>query len=168
VEQAVLDVERAIDGYQRGLEFAQEARDPLVVNIAHLALASAYRLEGEIYFWLQNDAEADHFFSLAIEQIIPVLTPLAEAGQYRILAQAYLSLGAAYTQQAEILRRQGDLAGGKALYEKARAAYAGCIEQEGNAPEDDILRSAIIAESCKPWDKFATEALLALEGEKQE
>jgi tetratricopeptide (TPR) repeat protein len=164
VERALNDVEQAIDKYQKGLELAQEYHEPLIEIIARLALASAYRLEGEAYFWLQNDVEANRFFELAVEEISPVLEPLADAEQYRILAQAYLSLGAAYTQQAEILRRQEDVTGSRALYEKARAAYAGCIEQEKKAPEDDILRSAIIAESCRPWDKFAEEALLTLEG----
>lgn len=164
MEQAINDVERAIAKYQKGLELAEESHEPLIEIIARLALASAYRLEGQGYFWLQDDVEANHFFELAIEEINPVLEPLADAEQHRILAQAYQSLGAAYTQQAEILRKQEDVAGSRALYEKARAAWAGCIDQEKKAPEDDILRSAIIAESCRPWDKFVEEALLALEG----
>jgi len=162
VRQAIGDVERTVAGYQKGLELARESHDPLVEMIARLALASAYRLEGEIYFWLQDDAEANRFFELAIGEIDQVLEPLAEAGQYRILAQAYLSLGAAYTQQAEILRKEADVAGSRGLYEAARAAYTACIDQEEKAPEDEILRSAIIGDSCRPWREYVEEALLTL------
>jgi len=164
MEQAINDMEQAIDKYQKGLELAQESHEPLIEIIGRLTLAQAYRLEGQAYFWLQDDVKANRFFELAIEEINPVLEPLADAEQHRILAQAYESLGAAYTQQAEILRKQEDVARSRALYEKARAAWAGCIDQEKKAPEDDILRSAIIAESCRPWDKFVEEALLTLDG----
>jgi tetratricopeptide (TPR) repeat protein len=158
------DLDRAINSYQTGLELAREFHGPQMEIIARLALAMAYRLQGETYFWLQDSVEANRFFNLAIEEINLVLDPLADAEQYRLLAQAYESLGAAYTQQAEILRKQEDVAGSRALYEKARDAYASCIDQEKRAPEDDILRSAIIAESCRPWDKFVEEALLTLDG----
>jgi tetratricopeptide (TPR) repeat protein len=161
---AIVQVEQTIDGYRKAVDLAQGSHDPLIGIIARLALASAYRLQGEIYFWLQDDAEAVRFLDLAINEIAPVLQPLAEARQHRILAQAHLSLGAAYTQKAEILRRQGDLGASRALYEQARAAYARCIEQGASAPEDDILRSAIVEESCRPWEKYAEEALTTLEG----
>jgi Flp pilus assembly CpaE family ATPase len=132
--------------------------------IARLTLASAYRLEGEIYFWLQDDAEANRFFDLAIKEIKVVLTPLEEAEQYRILAQAHLYLGAAYTQQAEILRKEGDVEDSRALYENAQAAYATCIAQaeEGKAPHDEILKSKIIADSCQPWSDYVEEVLITL------
>jgi tetratricopeptide (TPR) repeat protein len=167
MEQAINDVERAIDKYQKGLELAQESHEPLIEIIARLALASAYRLEGQGYFWLQDGVKANRFFELAIEEINPVLEPLADAKQHRILAQAYLYLGAAYTQQAEILRKQEDVAGSRALYEKARAAYAGCIGQGEKAPEDEFLQLDVIADAeqgCQHWDKVVEEILLTLEG----
>jgi tetratricopeptide (TPR) repeat protein len=161
---AIVQVQRTIEGYRKAVDLAQGSHDPLIAIIARLALASAYRLQGEIHFWLQDDAEAVRFLDLAVAEIAPVLGPLAEARQYRILAQAHLSLGAAYTQKAEILRRQGDLDGSRALYEQARTAYTNCIEQGASAPEDDILRSAIVEESCRPWEQYAENALTTLEG----
>ena len=158
-------MDAVIASYQRGLELAQLSHEPLIEIIARLALASAYRLQGETFFWLQEDVQANQFFDLAISEIVPVLDPLAEAEQYRILAQAYQALGAAYTQQAEIQRKRGDVAGSRTAYEQARESFAGCIDQEGRAPEDEILRSAIIADSCVPLDRYVEEALLALAGE---
>ncbi len=162
VEQAIAGVERAILVYQEGLALAWESHEPLVEMIARLALASAYRLKGEIYFWLQDDAEANRFFALAIEEIQIVLAPLEKAEQYRILAQAHLYLGAAYTQQAEILRKEGDVEGSRALYEEAQAAYVTCIAQGQEAPLDDILETKIIEASCQPWSKYVEEVLLTL------
>lgn len=162
VEPALAGVERAILVYQEGLELARESPEPLVEMIARLALASAYRMKGEIYFWLQEDAEANRFFERAIEEIQVVLVPLEEAEQVRILAQAHLYLGAAYTQQAEIARKEGRVEDSRALYEKAQAAYATCVAQEREAPNDDILRERIIADSCQPWGDYVEEVLLTL------
>jgi tetratricopeptide (TPR) repeat protein len=164
MQGAITQVEQAIDGYGKGLELAQASHDPLIEIIARMALAAAYRLQGQNYFWLREDAEAVRFLDLAIDELAPVLEPLAEAQQHRILAQAYESLGAAYLQKAETLHRRGDLAESKPLYAQAQTAYASCIEQGANAPEDDFLRSVIVEESCRPWNKYAGEALTTLEG----
>lgn len=163
LEQVTDNLEQAINSHQKGLELAQESHEPLMEVIARLALAQAYRLEGETHFYLENDVEANRFYNLSIQEISLSLDPLADAGQYRLLAQAYDSLGVAYTQQAVIIRDQGDTAGSRTLFEAARAAYANCIHQETRAPEDDILIS-MIADYCQPHDKVAEEALLALEG----
>jgi tetratricopeptide (TPR) repeat protein len=165
VQQLNERMEGVISGYQRGVELAQASHEPLTEFIARLALAGAYRIQAEIYSLLQDDVQAKRFFDLTINEITPVLEPLAEAKQHRILAQAYQYLGAAHTQQAAILQKQGDLQGSQASYERARQAFAGCIEQEVGAPEDEILRSAIIADSCVPLDRYAQEALLGLERE---
>jgi tetratricopeptide (TPR) repeat protein len=165
VQQLTVRMEGVIEGYQKGVELAGLAHDPLIEIIARLALASAYRLQGELFFWLQDDSQANRYFDLAIGEITPVLEPLNSAGQHRILAQAYQYLGAAHLQQAEILRRQGDATASQAAYQQARQAFAACIDQEAGAPEDEILRSAIIADSCMPLDAYAEGALLELGGE---
>lgn len=86
------------------------------------------------------------------------------ARQYRYLGQAYLTLGAAYAQQAHIRQVQGDKAGSIALYEKAREAYANCLALKAKAPTDEILSEKIIAAGCSRSDKAAEEALTTLEG----
>lgn len=158
------NVEQAIDGYRKGLELAKEANEPLTEVIGHLALGQAYRLRGETHFLLQEDAEAERFLELAVQELRLVLEPLAGAEQYRLLAQAYQSLGLAYHQQGEIWQLRGNVAESRERLQAARSAYAGCIEQGGQAPEDEILQTTIIADSCQPNDKDAQETLRALEG----
>jgi tetratricopeptide (TPR) repeat protein len=161
-------VEQTIEHYQKGVELAQESHEPLIEIIGRLALASAYRFQGQVHFLLQDSVEANHFFDLAIEEVNQVLDPLTEAKQYRILAQAYQNLGAAYTQQAQVLQIQGDVAGSRTRFEAARAAYAGCVEQGEKAPEDEILQLDVIADAeqgCQHWDEVVEEILLTLEGD---
>jgi tetratricopeptide (TPR) repeat protein len=168
LEQAIIRVEQTIEHYQKGVELAQESHEPLIEIIGRLALASAYRFQGQVHFLLQDSVEANHFFDLAIEEVNQVLDPLTEAKQYRILAQAYQNLGAAYTQQAQVLQIQGDVAGSRTRFEAARAAYAGCVEQGEKAPEDEILQLDVIADAeqgCQHWDEVVEEILLTLEGD---
>lgn len=154
-----------IAGYQRGVELARVSHEPLTEFIARLALAGAYRVQAEVFTLLQDDAQANQFFELAINEITPLLEPLAEAEQHRILAQAYQYLGAAHTQQAEIQRKQGDASGSGTSYEQAHQALTSCIDQERKAPEDEILRSAIIADSCVPLKGYVERAQQGLGGE---
>jgi tetratricopeptide (TPR) repeat protein len=164
LEKVTKNLEQATNSYQKGLELAQESHEPLIEVIARLALAIHYYRQGDTYFVLGDDAEANRFFDLAVEETALVLDPLGDAGQHRLLAQAYLNLGAAYTRQAEILREQGDLAGSRTLFEKARAAYVGCMDQGKGAPHDQILKEMIIMDLCQPYDKDVEQALLTLEG----
>lgn len=164
LERVNSNLEQAINNYQKGLELAEESQEPLMEIIARLALAMSYYRQGDTYFVLGDDVEANRFFNVAIEEINLVLDPLADEEQYRLLAQAYQSLGVAYSQKAEILRSQGDVTGSKTLFEKARTAYASCMDQEKRAPHDAILKEEIIMGLCQPYDKDAEEALLELEG----
>jgi hypothetical protein len=65
-------------------------------------------------------------------------------------------------QQAEILRGEEKVEDSRALYEKAHASYAACIDQGQKAPLDEILRSDIIADSCRPWSEYVEETLASL------
>jgi len=159
------DLEKAIQAYDQALELAAESQEALMESIAHLARATAYRLQGDTYFHFRDDVQATHFFDLAIKETDLVLDPLAEARQYRLLAQAYLNLGTTYIQQADILREQGNGAGSKTLYEKAHTAYASCIEQGKRAPEDNYLVETIIGAGCQPLEQLAEEAAFSLGGE---
>ncbi len=158
---------QAVQGYQLGLDLARESNQPLTEVVAHLALAQAYRLQAESYWALQEYDEADRLLEQAIGELQVVLGPLDEAEQYRLLAQAYSSLGAAYAQYGQLLQIQGDLAGSRARYESSRSAYASCIDQGKRVPEDEILHSEIITHEqngCLRWDQVVEEILLGLEG----
>jgi tetratricopeptide (TPR) repeat protein len=161
------NLERAIASYQKALEMAEAANEPLTEIVGRLALAQAYRLEAETYSALGDDERASTLFDQAIQDLRLVVNPLADAEQYRLLAQAYSALGAAYAQQAQLFQIRGDVGSSRAGYEAAREAYASCIAQGDRVPEDDILRTEIIDHAqngCKHWDSMVQDILLGLPG----
>jgi tetratricopeptide (TPR) repeat protein len=158
------DLDQAIQVYAAALDTARQTGEPLLEAIARLALAMAYRVQGETLSNLQRDAEANEWFDRAIQEVKPVLDPLSEAGQYRLLAQAYTSWGTAAMEQAQVRQLHGDLPTANRLYRDAQTAFAGCITQGGKAPEDEILQSQIIGSNCLPLSKTVEEILRRLEG----
>jgi tetratricopeptide (TPR) repeat protein len=162
------NLERATNAYQKGVELARAANEPLTEVVGRLALAQAYRLEAETYYVLQAYEEASRLFEQAVQELKLVLGPLADAQQYRLLAQAYATLGAAYTQHGQLWQRQEDLVQAKSLYTDAREAYVNCIAQGDKAPEDEYLRSEVIAHQdygCQRMEGLVGDILLSLGGE---
>jgi tetratricopeptide (TPR) repeat protein len=160
------DLDQAINAYTRGLELAQRSGDPMLATVARLALGTAYRVLGETYSLTQQEGEADKWFAEAIEELGAVEKPLADAGQTRLLAQAYASMGAAYLQQGQMRELGGDPTAARRLYEQARTTYARCVEQGAKAPEDELLQSQIIQANCRQPDSIVSDLLKKLEGNK--
>jgi len=154
----------AIGHYGRALQPAPASAGPLIETVARLALGSAYYLQGEAYLILDDVEAAGRLFGQTVAEVEPLLAPLDQAGQHRLLAQAYGYLGMALYQQGWLSVAHGNQAAGRALYEQARDAYARCLEQGQAAPEDDLLRSGTIAESCRRNSAAAEQALSSLEG----
>jgi tetratricopeptide (TPR) repeat protein len=159
------NLDQAIASYQKGIDLARQANEPLTEIVGRLALAHAYRLEGETYSVLDNSDQANALFDQAIQDLRLVVGPLDSAQQYRLLAQAYSALGAAYAQQGQLLQIGGDLAGSRAQYASSVQAYASCIAQGARAPEDDILQTQIIDDpqnGCKHWQTVIQNILTQL------
>jgi len=159
------NLEQAVANYQRALDLAKQANEPLTEIIARLALAGAYRLEAETLKSVTTPdlAAAGRLYQQAIDELRLVLDPLDQAEQYRLLAQAYSTLGAAYLQHGQLLEIQGERSAARAQYEAAQGAYAACIAQREKAPEDKLLQSEIIdheQNGCQPWAD-ATENILS-------
>ena len=159
------NLEQAVANYQRALDLAKQANEPLTEIIARLALAGAYRLEAETLKSVTTPdlAAAGRLYQQAIDELRLVLDPLDQAEQYRLLAQAYSTLGAAYLQHGQLLEIQGERSAARAQYEAAQEAYAACIAQREKAPEDKLLQSEIIdheQNGCQPWAD-ATENILS-------
>ncbi len=154
---------QALADHRRGLELAADAGDPLVINLANLALAKSYRLLGETYYHLGQVAEARRFFALTRAKIEPLLEPLRVAGQYRLLAQAYEAQGAAYLQEADLLRPT-EPATARTLLEAAATVYASCMEQ-GWQVVDEILTNEVIGEGCQRYAALTATYLEELGGE---
>jgi tetratricopeptide (TPR) repeat protein len=157
------DLEQSLDNYQRVIA---ESLEPSIKITARLSLGMAHRLQGEIAHTQGASDEADALFDSAIEEIRATLTPLEAAGQYRYLAQAYQSLGAAYAQQGQIRERRGDKEGSIILYQQARAALSECLAQQEQSPYDETLAGQIVP-GCKHADEVVSTILDGLQGEQQ-
>jgi tetratricopeptide (TPR) repeat protein len=158
------DLANAIKEYQQALAEAVQSADTLTASKAHVGLGVAYRLKGEAYYLTGADEDANFLFNQAIEKLETALPVLAEAGQFRLMGQAYLTLGVAYAQQARIKQDQGDKVASMALYEQALTAYDRCIAQKEQAPNHRVLTEEIIAGACQPYRQKSQEALQALRG----
>jgi hypothetical protein len=140
-------LQQAIDDQLRGLELAAVEGDPLMITLANLALAKSYRLLGETYSHLHEDDQAQQFLALTREKVEATLEPLRAAGQIRLLAQAYEVQGAAYLQEADLLRER-DPTVAQALLTNAAEAYAFCITQ-GRQIVDAVLTDGVIGAGCQ-------------------
>jgi len=154
---------QAIDAYLRGLELAAQGEEPWVIDLANLALAKGYRLLGETYYHLDNGTEAQRFFELARQKANSVIPSLTAAGQYRLVAQAYETVGAANLQAGELWLRTAEPTKARPLLEAAKAAYTTCRAQ-GRQIFDQVLRELVIAR-CDQYTVVA-DALLKQVGEQ--
>ncbi|MCL4863511.1 MAG: hypothetical protein KJZ93_29165 [Caldilineaceae bacterium] len=153
------DLEAALRAHEVGLALARQSGEPLMEQLAHLALAKSYRLYGETYAHLDDDSEARRYLALARQEVATVTAPLTAAGQYRLVAQAYEAEGAAYLQEADILFRQQQLDESKSMLDEAKVAYQNCIEQGRRVVADEVLTGQVIEQGCQRY-AAVTEAYL--------
>jgi tetratricopeptide (TPR) repeat protein len=161
--QAPNYLQQALNHHRHGLELAMGTQDPLIEALARIALAKSYRLMGETQYFLDDYAEANHLFDLAIEQVQQAVPLLKDTRQYRLLAQAYEDQGAAYLQQGLILQGQGKTAESRAHLELARTAYQACIDQGDKAFYDQILHQQVIEQGCQRYMNVTQERLKSLD-----
>lgn len=158
------DLANAIQENQQALTEAQQSADVLTASKAHLGLGVAYRLKAEAYYLTGDDENAEYLYNQTLQELNAALPALTQANQFRLLGQAYLTLGVAYAQQAQIKGDQDDPTGQKTLLQQAVAAYDQCIAQQAKAPNHRILTQEIIAGACQPYRQKSVEALQALGG----
>jgi tetratricopeptide (TPR) repeat protein len=157
-------LEQAIEYQRQGLNLALDSGDPLLEVVARIALAKSYRLLGETYDFLDNVEEASRQYDLAVGEIDQATALLASMRQYRLLAQAYETQGAAYLQQGLLLAAQQQAEGSRASLERARAAYQNCVDQGAKAPFDRILQDQVIGQGCRHFYDRTVEFLQSVEG----
>lgn len=157
------ELTEALAGYEKGVELAQRANDPLLADIARMALASAIRLQAKADQWRGQFSDAVDTHDRAIALLEPVIERLADAEQYRLLGQAYQYMGVSQWERGEALGRLGSVAEARASYNQAVTAFDACIAQEANLPEDEFFE-ADVAAACRDW-KAAVQATLAENGD---
>jgi tetratricopeptide (TPR) repeat protein len=153
------DLERTIAEYQQALVDARGSNEASVEVEALFSLGSIFRLKGETQLNLGDYDAADSSLKTAIDYVASTLPALKAAEQYRLLAQAYSTLGEAYEEQGHVRLRQGDKEASKPFFEQASENYGRCIQQQDAAPADLILTDKIVAKLCVPYKKSVEDVL---------
>ncbi len=159
--------DQAAQAHTTAADLALAGRDTRMEIIARLALAGVHIAQGIAHYDLNSpagDAEAIRRLDQAASEVRPLLAPLEEIKQIRLLAQAYSYIGAAHLEQGSLAHRRGDTVRAAASFRQARDALQGCIDQGPKAPEDRTLNGKIIAEMCQPYQDIALGALKELGG----
>ena len=125
-------------------------------------LGGAFRLKGETYLNVRDFAAADAVFITATNYLSATIPTFVKEEKYRMLAQAYATLGIVYEEQGHSQIRQGNKEASRPLLEKARETYDLCIQQQAAAPTDSILADQVINRLCIPYKKFVEDTLSGL------
>ena len=96
-----------------------------------------------------GSAAAGAQFDTALQKVTSTIEPFAALKQPRLVAQAYLALGAIHVQRAELAQGQGDSSGAQTAYRAAQQAYQQCIDQAAGSA-DRILTDLIARDRCGP------------------
>ncbi len=122
-------LDQADAAYARAVALAVASTDRRMELIARLGMAGGHLSRGDTLFGLntsEDDVEATRWLEQVVAEARPLLAPLEEIKQYRLLAQANSYLGIAYWRLGALADRQGD--GGRAREQllQARDALAAC------------------------------------------
>jgi len=141
---------KALAEYEAAVDGAEAEGNQLVAQIAHLALASAYTLEGQVAYLAKESEAANAALDRALTELDGVYSPLEASGQFRYLAQAYQFAGNAYFLKAAISSDDNDLVSRQGNLQAAQDAYSRCIEQGTRTREDNTLQERLIDRYCQP------------------
>src|SRR5690606_30839048 len=143
-------LEKALHHQQLAVELAVQQNNPLVEALARVALAKSYRLQGESAYLLDQFDEAQRLYVLVDAEVQRAQPILEEMHQYRLLAQAYETQGAAFLQNADVLRLAGEPQAAMQTLDLARTAYLQCIAQGEADDLDELLDEVIVEQYCRP------------------
>jgi tetratricopeptide (TPR) repeat protein len=153
------DLERTITEYQQALVDTRSSNEAAVETEALFSLGSIFRLKGETQLNLGDYDAADSSLITAIDYVTSTLPTLKAGEQYRLLAQAYLTLGEAHEDQGHVRLRRGEKEASRPFFEEAYTNYGECVKQQDAAPADLILTDQVIAKQCAPYQKLVEEIL---------
>jgi tetratricopeptide (TPR) repeat protein len=148
-----VEMQQMFDDYAAGRQLAQNAGERVVELVATWSEGLGYFQKGRA-MQAQGNAQAADLYRQAIASIQSTLDPLKQLDQPRVLAQAYLGLGAVQRELAALLKAQGDAAGSRAASDEAKRALEECIAL-GRASQDRVLKELIVGQRCQPvYDKL--------------
>ncbi len=159
-------LQQAETAYRQAVALAVSSGDTRMELVARLAEADVYLAQGAAHYQLDDPAAGDPAAALLLERaafsLRPLLAPLAELKQYRLLGQAYAYLGVARQLQGNLALRADDSVQAAALLTEARDAFVGCQAQVQALPEDRTLSEKIVAAVCVPGHQQVEQALAGL------
>jgi tetratricopeptide (TPR) repeat protein len=147
----------AIEHYTLAVKGGFDAPGAQVEIKGLLALGKTYRLQAEAYLHAGEYEIADPTYDMAIEKIQNAIERLGQ-DQHRLMAEAYLGLGAAYQGKAHIQFVRGNKTESKPLYEEAYAAYDKCIKEADEEFYDSQLQN-VKTNYCRPNSENVQQVL---------
>jgi len=148
--------------YTAALADAFNSPGALLDAKARLSLAATWILKGDSQSNLNQLSDAQNSINQAIQGATSALQPLIDNQQYRLLAQAYLTLGEAYQEIGHIGLLLKDDVGSKTYFQKSSDSYQKCIDQKDAAINDQTLANTIVAKLCEPYKKDVDASLAEL------
>jgi tetratricopeptide (TPR) repeat protein len=142
------DLALALAEFEQAFEQSDSEVESQTKLKAILSLGFAYGLLGEVQLNAGDVGRAAQAYTQAVGYTEKAIALLPD-NQHRLLAQAYLSLGATYEGQA-YLARGADTTQAKSLYEAAQTAYAHCVAQ-AEAEFYDTTLQEIKTNYCAPY-----------------
>jgi tetratricopeptide (TPR) repeat protein len=155
-------LDQADAAYARAVTLAAASTDRRMELIARLGMAGGHVTRGNTLFGLntpEDGTEAARWLEQVVAETRPLLAPLDEIKQYRLLAQANSYLGIAYWRLGALADRQGDGGRARELLLQARDALAACEDLAKLSPEDKTLTETIIAGTCQPAKQEVEKSL---------
>lgn len=120
--------------------------DPIwSVGVLNMALGGEQFLLGRLARRENRLTDAETAFEKAIQTFAQGRAVLENEKAYRLLAQLYQNIGAAYGEKAVAQKSQTKTEGARASYAGAIEAFDLCISQGKNEPGDKILSGLIVA-----------------------
>ncbi len=142
-------IAKAIASYTRAKSLADTRLEPFLQNKAVVSLGIAYYLQGEVLWRLGKPDEARTAYTQATINLITTVPNMR--GQYRLLAQAYLAAGNAYSRLGDLDSAAANLAQAKEHNDDAVNTYELCADQRQFSTQDMTLRD--IASKCDEYLK---------------
>lgn len=149
----------AIDEFRQAVEQSGITPDPQVALKGILSLGFAYGLLGEIYLNNGDIPRATEAYAQSVANTEQAITRLSDS-QHRLLAQAYLNLGATHEGQAYAVQAEDPFTA-KSLYKAAQSAYDNCIRQ-ADAEFYDTTLQKIKTVYCLPYREAVQTTLNGL------
>lgn len=151
------EMQTMLKEYDLAPGLAQQAGDALAEQVGVFSQGlGAYQL-GRAYR-TSDRAQASARLDEALQKVTLTIEPFAALKQPRLVAQAYLALGAIDGQRAEIAQEQGDPSGAQTAYRAAQQAYQQCMAQAAGSA-DRILTELIARDRCGPQLERVTRLL---------